>query len=206
MKFLFDLFPVILFFATFKISESNPADAFQLANNLLGGVVMGGAVSQAQAPILLATAVAIVATFAQVGWLLARGRKVDTMLWVSLVIIILFGGATLIFQDETFIKWKPTVLYWLFGSTLLLSAVLLKKNLIRSLLAEQIRLPEAVWSQLNAAWIGFFTVMGFLNLFVAYSFSTDTWVNFKLFGGMGLMLAFVVAQGMFLAKHIEEQG
>lgn len=206
MKFLFDLFPVILFFATFKISESNPADAFQLANNLLGGVVMGGAVSQAQAPILLATAVAIVATFAQIGWLLARGRKVDTMLWVSLAIIVLFGGATLIFQDETFIKWKPTVLYWLFGSTLLGSAVLLRKNLIRSLLEEQIKLPEAVWSQLNAAWIAFFTVMGFLNLFVAYSFSTDTWVNFKLFGGMGLMLAFVIAQGMFLAKHIEEQG
>jgi intracellular septation protein len=206
MKFLFDLFPVILFFATFKVSESNAADAFELANNLLGGVVMGGAVSQAQAPILLATAVAIVATLAQVGWLLARGRKVDTMLWVSLVVIVLFGGATLIFQDESFIKWKPTVLYWLFGSTLLASAVLLRKNLIRSLLEEQIKLPEAVWSQLNAAWIGFFTVMGFLNLFVAYSFSTDTWVNFKLFGGMGLMLAFVIAQGMFLAKHIEEHG
>lgn len=205
MKFLFDLFPVILFFAAFKVSESSPAQASRIASGLLGGIVQGGSVAPAQAPILIATAVAIVATLCQVGWVLARGRRVDTMLWVSLAIIVIFGGATLVFQDETFIKWKPTVLYWLFSTTLLTSTIFFKRNLIRKLLEEQLSLPDAVWGRLNAAWIGFFTLMGFLNLFVAYSFPTDTWVNFKLFGGMGLMLAFVVLQGMFLAKHIEEK-
>ena len=176
MKFLFDLFPVILFFIAFKVSG-----------------------------IYVATGVAIIATFAQIGWLLARGRKVDTMLWVSLAIIVLFGGATLWLQDETFIKWKPTVLYWLFGAVLAGSTLIFRRNLIRKLMEEQITLPDRVWGQLNASWIGFFALMGAANLFVAYNFPTDTWVNFKLFGGMGLMLAFVVGQSLLLAKHIEEK-
>ncbi len=203
MKFLFDLFPVILFFAAFKVAEGNPEGAAALASGLLAG--FGGTVAAAQAPILISTAVAILATFGQVGWLTLRGKKVDTMLWVSLAIIVVFGGATLLLRDETFIKWKPTVLYWLFGMTLLISAVLFRKNLIRSLMAQQVTLPEPVWTQLNAAWIGFFTFMGFANLFVAFSFPTNVWVNFKLFGGMGLMLAFVIAQGMFLSRYIEEE-
>lgn len=176
MKFLFDLFPVILFFVAFKVSG-----------------------------IYVATGVAIAATFAQIGWLLFRGRKVDTMLWVSLAIIVLFGGATLWLQDETFIKWKPTVLYWLFGAVLAGSTLLFGKNLIRKLMEEQISLPDRVWGQLNASWIGFFALMGAANLFVAYTFPTDTWVSFKLFGGMGLMIAFVVVQSLLLAKHIEEK-
>jgi intracellular septation protein len=176
MKFLFDLFPVILFFIAFKVSG-----------------------------IYVATAVAIAATFAQIGWLLARGRKVDTMLWVSLVIIVVFGGATLLLQDETFIKWKPTVLYWLFGAVLAGATLFFRKNLIRKLMEEQISLPDRVWGQLNASWIGFFAVMGVANLYVAFSFSTDIWVNFKLFGGMGLMLVFVVGQSLMLAKYIEEE-
>jgi intracellular septation protein len=134
-----------------------------------------------------------------------RGRKVDTMLWVSLGIIVVFGGATLLLRDETFIKWKPTVLYWLFGLTLLVSAVGFRKNLIRKLLEEQLKLPDPVWSRLNAAWAGFFVFLGAANLYIAFNFSTDTWVNFKLFGGMGLMFAFVIAQGMFLAKYVEER-
>jgi len=176
MKFLFDLFPVILFFIAFKVSG-----------------------------IYVATGVAIAATFAQIGWLLARGRKVDTMLWVSLAIIVLFGGATLWLQDETFIKWKPTVLYWLFGAVLAGATLVFRRNLIRKLVEEQIALPERVWGRLNASWIGFFAFMGAANLFVAYSFPTETWVNFKLFGGMGLMLAFVVGQSLLLAKYIEEE-
>ena len=175
MKFLFDLFPVILFFIAFKAYD-----------------------------IYVATGVAIVASFGQIGWLLARGRKVDTMLWLSLAIIVLFGGATLLLRDETFIKWKPTVLYWLFGAVLAGSALLFRKNLIRKLMEGQIRLPDRVWDRLNASWIGFFVLMGAANLFVAYTFSTDAWVNFKLFGGMGLMFAFVIAQSMFLGKYIEE--
>jgi len=203
MKFLFDLFPVILFFAAFKFAEAAPGRAAELATGMLAPV--GGAVAAAQAPILLATAVAILASFGQIGWLLARRRRVDAMLWVSLAIIAVFGGATLYLRDETFIKWKPSVLYWLFGLTLLGSSVLFRRNLIRKLMEEQVRLPDPVWARLNAAWIVFFLAMGGANLVVAYNFSTDTWVNFKLFGTMGLMLAFVLAQGMFLARYVEEE-
>jgi intracellular septation protein len=175
MKFLFDLFPVILFFIAFKVAD-----------------------------IYTATAVAIAATFLQVGWLKLRGKRVEPMLWASLAIIAVFGGATLFLQDETFIKWKPTVLYWLFGAVLA-GALALRRNLIRAMLSEQIQLPEPVWSRLSWAWIGFFVFMGALNLYVAYNFSTDNWVNFKLFGGMGLMLLFVLAQAAVLAKHIEAE-
>ncbi len=176
MKFLFDLFPVILFFVAFKLQG-----------------------------IYVATAVAIAASFAQIGWLWLRGRKIDVMLWVSLAIIVVFGGATLLLHDETFIKWKPTVLYWLFASVLAGSALFFRKNLIRTLLGEQVQLPDAAWAKLNFSWAGFFACMGFRNLYVAFNYPTDTWVNFELFGGMGLMLAFVIGQGLFLAKYVEQK-
>ena len=176
MKFLFDLFPVLLFFDAFKVYD-----------------------------IYVATGVAIGASVLQVAWLKLRRRRVEPMLWASLGIIVVFGGATLALQDETFIKWKPTVLYWLFGTVLALSALVFRRNLIRAMLAEQVQLPEPVWARLNLSWVGFFAVMGALNLWVAYTFSTDWWVNFKLFGGMGLMLLFVVAQALFLARYIEEK-
>jgi intracellular septation protein len=175
MKFLFDFFPVILFFAAFKL-----------------------------AGIYVATGVAIAATFAQVGWLKLRGRRVEPMLWASLGIIVLFGGATLLLQDETFIKWKPTVLYWLFGAVLA-GALAFRRNLIRLMLSEQVQLPDPVWARLNWSWIGFFVFMGALNLYVAYNFSTDNWVNFKLFGGMGLMLLFVLAQALVLSRFVDEK-
>lgn len=126
------------------------------------------------------------------------------MLWVSLGIIVVFGGATLFFHNPTFIKWKPTALYWLFGGVLAGSALLFGRNLIRRMLEAQIQLPDPVWARLNLAWAAFFFVMGGINLYVAYSFSEEAWVNFKLFGGMGLMLAFVLAQGFFLSKYLEE--
>jgi intracellular septation protein len=177
MKFLFDLFPVILFFAAFKFYG-----------------------------IYVATAVAIAATVAQILWVWLRRRKVDTMLWVSFALIVVFGGATLVLQDETFIKWKPTVLYWLFGVVLAVANLAFGKNLIRAMMEQQVSLPDPVWSRLHSSWIAFFVLMGALNIFVAYNFSTDAWVNFKLFGGMGLMLVFVVLQALMLARHIESKG
>jgi intracellular septation protein len=198
MKFLFDLFPVILFFVAFKMAGANESIAHDFATRWLGH-----GIAPSQAPILIATAVAIIASFGQIGWLWLRGRKIDTMLWVSLAIIAVFGGATLYLHDETFIKWKPTVLYWLFACVLGASELLLRKNLIRKMLGEQIQLPEPAWRKLNFSWVGFFACMGFLNLYVAFNFPTDTWVNFKLFGGMGLMLAFVIGQSLFLAKYVE---
>jgi intracellular septation protein len=200
MKFLFDLLPVLLFFAAYKFAGASPEASHALAIQVLGPGIVA-----TQAPILIATGVAIIATIGQVLWLIARGRKVDTMLWVSLAIIVVFGGATLFFHDATFIKWKPTVLYWLFALTLTVSVLFLKRNLIRALMQEQVELPDPVWSRLNASWIAFFTVMGVLNLYVAYSYSEETWVNFKLYGGMGLMLLFVLAQGFMLSRHIEEK-
>lgn len=176
MKFLFDVFPVILFFVAFKLSD-----------------------------IYIATAVAIAATILQVGWTWMRHRKVENMLWVSLAVIVVFGGATLLLQNETFIKWKPTVLYWLFAAALGIAAVAFKKNLIRAMMEKQVTLPDPVWGRLLASWIGFFAVMGVLNLLVAYSFSTDAWVNFKLFGGIGLMVAFVVLQAMMLARYVQDK-
>ena len=178
MKFFFDLFPVILFFVTFKF-----------------------------AGIFAATGVAIAATFAQIAWVWFRHRKVDTMLWVSLGIITVFGGMTLFLHDETFIKWKPTVLYWFFALALAGSALLLRKNLIRSVLSEQIELPETVWQRLNWSWVAFFVFMGFANLAVAFALnlSTEAWVNFKLFGGIGLMLLFALGQGLALSRYMEEK-
>ena len=174
MKFLFDLFPVLLFFAAFKLAD-----------------------------IYVATAVAIGATFLQIGLLALLRRKIDTMLWVSLGIIVVFGGATLALRDETFIKWKPTVLYWMFAIALGV-AQLLGRNLIRSMLGAQIQLPDPVWRKLNWSWVAFFAFMGVANLLVAFNFSTDQWVNFKLFGGSGLMLLFVLVQAMVLARHMQE--
>ncbi len=200
MKLLFDLFPVILFFASFKYSEKHPEQAIDWLTALLGQAPG----DEKQAPILLATLVVIAATIGQILWVRFRHGRVDKTLWISLALVVVFGGLTLIFQDETFIKWKPTILYWVFAISLAFSSLVLKKNAIRSMLGEQLTLPDSVWNTLNRSWISFFAVMGVINLVVAYNFTTDTWVNFKLFGGMGLMLVFVLGQGMLLSKYLEE--
>jgi intracellular septation protein len=204
MKLLFDLLPVILFFVTYKVAGSFPQQSIALAGAALGWMVGDGTVPEAQAPILLATAVAIVASVLQVGWLLARGKRVDPMLWVSLAVIVVFGGATIWFHDETFIKWKPSILYWLFGATLLVGQLLWKRNLLKSLLGTQLDVPGPVWGRLLWAWVAFFGAMGIVNLAVAYSVSTDTWVNFKLFGLFGLTLVFTLGIGVYLARHMKE--
>jgi intracellular septation protein len=204
MKLLFDLLPVILFFVTYKVAGSFPQQSIAMAGAALGWMVGDGTVPDGQAPILLATAVAIVASVLQVGWLLARGKRVDPMLWVSLAVIVVFGGATIWFHDETFIKWKPSILYWLFGTTLLLGQVVWKRNLLKSLLGTQLDVPGPVWGRLLWAWVAFFGVMGIVNLAVAYSVSTDTWVNFKLFGLFGLTLVFTLGIGVYLARHMME--
>ena len=198
MKILFYLFPVILFFTTFKFAGKNPEAAQALAN------AIGYQAEPAQLPVLLSTAAAIAATIAQVIWVKWRHGKVDTMLLVSFGIITFFGGATLLLHDETFIKWKPTVLYWVFATALLVSNSLFKKNLMRAMLKEKLTLPNRVWNQVNLSWSIFFATLGILNLYVAFNFSTDTWVNFKLFGATGMMLVFVLLQAMALSKYMEE--
>jgi intracellular septation protein len=203
MKILLDFLPIFLFFVSFNVAEKNTEQAARLATDWFGAMVSGGVVGPKEAPVLLATAVVIVATLAQVLILKVRGRKVDTMLWVSLVLVTVLGGATIWFHSEAFIKWKPTVLYWVMGSAFLLGPIVAGKNILKTLLGEQMVLPEPVWQRLNWAWAAFFAMMGVLNLYVAFNFETATWVNFKLFGGMGLMLVFTVAQGLYLGKYLQ---
>jgi intracellular septation protein len=175
-KLLFDLFPIILFFVAFKFAD-----------------------------IYTATAVAIGATIAQILWLKLRGRHVEVMQWISLGVIVVFGGLTLMLHDEAFIKWKPTILYWLFAGGLLV-ARLMRRNLMKTFMGGQMSLPDAVWERVNQMWMVYFLVMGALNLWVAYSWSTDIWVNFKLFGTLGLTLLFVVLQGVYLSRFLKDSG
>jgi intracellular septation protein len=203
-KLLVDLLPVILFFVTFKVAGAFPQQSLALASTSLGWMVGDGIVPADQAPILLATAVAIVASLVQVGVLLARGRKVDTMLWVSLAVIVVFGGATIWFHDETFIKWKPTILYWLFAAALLAGQLVWRRNLLQALLGAQVDVPAPVWTRLLWAWIAFFAAIGVVNIAVAYSVPTDTWVTFKLVGLFGLTMLFTLGVGVYLARHMKE--
>jgi intracellular septation protein len=175
MKLLFDLFPILLFFAAFKLAD-----------------------------IYVATGTAILATIAQIAWLKLRGRKVEPMQWASLAIIVVFGGMTLLFHDETFIKWKPTVLYWLFTAALLLAPRFTGKNPLRAIMGSQVALPDTAWQRLTLAWAGFFGFMGALNLFVAYTFPLDTWVDFKVFGTLGLTIVFVIVQALWIGRYAED--
>lgn len=202
MKILLDFLPILLFFGTYNYAKGHTDWAAQFATEHFGAIVSGGVVGPSQAPVLLATVVVIVATLAQVIVMKLRGKKIDTMLWVSLGLVVVFGGATIWFQNETFIKWKPTVLYWAMGLSFWVSQAFFGKNLLQTMLGEQVQLPAPVWQRLSLSWIGFFTLMGVLNLWVAYSFSTDTWVNFKLFGGIGLMLLFTLGQGVYMSRHM----
>jgi len=178
MKFLFDLFPVILFVATYVWTDS----------------------------IYAATAVIIPATIAQVGYVWMRYRKVEKILLVSMVLIVIMGGLTLFLKDERFIMWKPTALYWLFAVVLALAPMVAKKNLIRSMLEKGISAPSRIWSHLNTAWILFFVFMGFLNLYIAQNFSLAFWVQFKLWGLTGFMLVFIAAQVLVLYRYADQSG
>lgn len=204
MKFLFDLFPVLLFFASFKWGESNPELAQAYVADYLSGLISGGLPGSEIAPILFATAVTLIASVCQIGYLLLRRKKVDAMLWISFIIIMVFGSATIYFHSETFIKWKPTVLYWCYAGAFILAQFVFKKNLIRLVMESQVKLPENIWSRLSVAWIAYFIVMGLLNLYVAFNFTTSTWASFKLISVAAIMPAFVILQSLFLAKYMEE--
>ena len=173
MQLLADYFPLILFFLAFKWQG-----------------------------IMVATGVAIAASIVQIAWFKHKGT-VSAIHWISLAIIVVFGGATLILQDENYIKWKPTVLYGAFGMTLLVGKLAFRRDLI-SYLLKDIVLPPAVWSRVTWSWVAFFAAMAALNLYVAYNYSLDTWVNFKVWGGIGLFLVFALAQGLLIARHVSE--
>lgn len=177
-KFLFDLFPLLLFFGAYKYSGD----------------------------MYVATGVAIAASIGQIIWLRLRRLKIEHTHWINLGVIVLFGGATIIFKNDAFIRWKPTVLYWIFGVALLSSRWLFNRNLMQKLLGSQVALPAPVWDKMNYSWALFFILAGAANLYVAFSgYYTETqWVNFKVFGLTALLVVFVIAQSIWLGRHLKD--
>lgn len=206
MKLLLDFLPLILFFGTFKYAEGQADAAADFATQHFGFLVSGGQVGPQEAPVLLATLVVMAATLLQALLLKLRGKKIDLMLWISLALVVLLGGATIWFHSETFIKWKPTGLYWAMALVFFASQSFFNKNLLQAMLGKDLQLPAPVWRRLNWAWVAFFAAMGVLNLYVAYHYSTSTWANFKVFGTTGLMLIFTLAQGLYMSKYLSDEG
>jgi len=201
MKFLFDLFPVILFFITLKVAEKAASASLILAKIL---TVLGIAttVKPSLVPIMLATIAVIIGSIIQIIWAKLHYKKVDKTLWISALLVTVLGGMTLYFQNDAFIKWKPTLLYWIFAAVLIGANLFAKKNIIKSMMGKEISLPETIWNKLNIAWAIFFTGLGVLNLYVAFNYSIDTWASFKLFGTMALMFVFIIGQSLAINKHI----
>lgn len=176
MKILLDFLPVIVFFAVYKFTND----------------------------ILLATAVLIPATLLQMLYSWRVQGKIEKMQLVTLVLVVLLGGATLAFQDKAFIQWKPTIVNWLFAVGFLATQFIGDKTVVERLMGSSMELPKGIWSRLNLAWVAFFIAVGIVNLYVAYNFSEEIWVDFKLFGMLGLTILFIVLQGLYIAKHAKE--
>jgi intracellular septation protein len=174
MKLLYDFFPVLIFFIGYK---------------LFG--------------IYVATAALIAASLIQVAYLWLRYKKVEPMHIVAFVLVLVFGSATLLLHDTMFLKWKVSIVNWLFGVGCLFSQWFSKRSIIQRLMEQNIQLPELVWKRLNSMWAWFFILMGTLNLYVAYHYSTDIWVDFKVFGMLGLTVVFVILQTLYLYKHLK---
>ena len=173
MKLLFDFFPILLFFIAYKFFD-----------------------------IYVATAVVIVSTFLQVGIYWMKTRKVAVMQLITLAIVIIFGGLTLYLHDDQFIKWKPTVINWLFGGGFLASQTFGRQTAVERILGGSLSLPKPVWQRLNLGWVAFFLCSGAANLYVMSHFDRDTWVNFKLFGMLGLTVLFILLQSLYLSRYM----
>lgn len=176
MKLLLDFLPIIIFFGVYKSTDD----------------------------IILATAILIPATIAQMAWTWWRTHTIEKMQLVTLGLVVVLGGATVLLQDKTFIQWKPSVVNWLFGLAFLGSQFIGSKPIVQRIMESNLTLPDTVWRNLNIAWTLFFMLMGVVNLVVVYTMSEEAWVNFKLFGMLGLTLVFIVAQGVYLSRHIPE--
>ncbi|WP_253354090.1 septation protein A [Neisseria perflava] len=176
MKILSDLLAVILFFATYTLTHN----------------------------IITATAVAVVIGVLQAAFTYWKHKKLDTMQWVSLLLIVVLGGATIVLKDNRFIMWKPTVLFWV-GALALLISHLAGKNGLKAMMGKEITLPDGVWRNLTYAWIGFLVFMGITNILVFQNFSEAQWVNYKLFGSTGLMVLFFIGQGFYLSRHLPQE-
>jgi len=203
MKLLFDLFPVLLFFISYNRAEKYPEVSHRIANDFLASFTSGGSVSVQMAPILLATTIAIVISLLQIAYLYLRKKKIDVMLWVSFFIVTVFGGLTIYFQNDLFIRLKITIIYWLFAAGFLLGEYVFKKNFLKITIGTEIKMPDHAWTTLNQLWVGYFAVMGAANLYVALNYSQSEWVSYKFYSFFALPV-FLVGQSFLLAKYIEE--
>ncbi|MCE4553266.1 septation protein A [Pelomonas cellulosilytica] len=204
MKLLLDFLPLILFFGSYQYGKNHAAWAAAFTTEHFGFMVSGGTVGTEEGPVMLATLVVMAATLAQVVILKLLRRKVDLMLWISLVLVVSLGALTVWFHNKTFIMWKPTGVYWAMALALWGSQAFLRKNLIQAMLGSELALPASVWTALNRAWIVFFSCMGVLNLLVAYNFSEATWVGFKAYGSTALLVVFTLAQGFYMGKFMPD--
>lgn len=206
MKLLVDFFPIILFFISYH-------QANFLVENTFIGSLLDPTKSELITATIVATGVAIVASFFQVGYHWIMTRKFEKMHLFSLALITVLGGLTIMFGNPDFVKWKPTVLNWLFAGVFFISFFIGEKTLVERAMGNQIELPEAIWNRLNIAWVVFFIISGAANLYVAFYYALeldekirmDTWVDFKLFGLMGLTLLFIILQAIYLTRHISEE-
>jgi intracellular septation protein len=177
MKLLIDFLPIVIFFIVYKMTGD----------------------------LILATAVLIPATILQMAYTKWSTGKIEKMQLATLIMVVFFGGLTVLLKDGAFIKWKPTVVNWLFAVVFFASQFIGKKPVVQRIMEQGVQLPHNAWRGLNLAWVAFFAFMGIVNLYVAFNFSEETWVDFKLFGMLGLTLVFIVAQGFYMAKHMAQQ-
>jgi intracellular septation protein len=205
MKLFLDFLPLLLFFGTYQFGKFNKDWAAAFATQHLGFAVSGGIVGAEEAPVMLATVVVILATAAQVAWMKWHKRKIDLMLWISLTLVIILGSATVWLHDAMFIKWKPSIAFWVMATIFWVSERFFHRNLLRNTMGSEIHLPDLVWRRLLGGWIGFFVLMGALNLWVAYAFSTDAWANFHTFGTYALMAVFIVSQALYIGRHMPDE-
>ncbi len=204
MKQLFDFFPILLFFIVYKFYLDLPDDWILSVNGLLPFMELKP--GEAKHAIYLATLTAIVATVIQVALVAMIRKKVEKMLLITLLLLLVFGGATLFLKDPVFIKWKPTAINWLFAIVFLGSHFIGDKPLVQRMMSQALEIEDrSVWARLNLAWVLFFVISGVVNLIVAFNFSEEIWVDFKLFGMLGLTLVFVIGQAFWLARYIPSE-
>lgn len=206
MKFLIDLLPVLVFYGAFEVARWMPAAALSLVTGVLGPLEGTSAQQTELSAVLAASSCAIVATFLQLGLMRARRMPLRPAIWVSAVLVVVLGSLTIWLHNEWFIKWKPTLLYGTFAGALAAGKLIWRRNLLGSLLADELPLPPQAWDRLLYAWVGFFACMGVANLVVAYNWSTDTWVQFKTFGLLGLTLVFSLLTGVYAMRFFPAEG
>ncbi len=199
MKFFIEFLPIILFFAAYKLYSLIPAPIIESINSLMPFSLVPGNESDS---IYFATLVAIVISGITVLIHFLKHRSYNKNQTITFALFLIFGGATLLLRDPTFIKWKPTVINLVFALIFLGSAFIGDKTLAQRFLGAAIEAPKSIWNKLNTAWIIFFVFIAAINLYIAYNFSEEIWVNFKLFGMMGLTIAFIIIQMIILSRYI----